>query len=239
MERHRWVNFAVTGGFLGVRFTNATYSALTLPVTTVTTTITTTSTSSAPTITVTGPTTTSANYAYGTSNGPIQQAAVAGLTWYPFGHDTYPVTRLRRAGPFLSSYADHKILPGFGFFVGTSVSSLGTFTIGPSYDVVPGVQLYSGVVLQNRNRLAAGIIPCTATGTVVSATSATNTVTSPTGVTTTSTVTTQTTSGCANTNATVLSNTTVPSNTELKPAWGFGILLNSGLLKYLNIVKGS
>jgi len=51
-------------------------------------------------------------------------------------------------------------------------------------------------------------------------------------------VTTQTTSNCANSNATILSNTTVPENSTLKPAWGFGILFNSALLKSLNIVKG-
>jgi len=237
MERHRWFNFAVTGGFLGVRFTNATYSALTLPVTTITTTITSTSTSSAPTITVVGPTTTTANYAYATSNGPIQEAAVAGITWYLFGHDSYPVTRLRRMGPFLSNYADHKTLPKFGAFIGTSVNTLGTFTIGPSFDLVPGVQLYSGVVLQSRTRVTAGIVSCTAAGSAVSTTSTTNSATSSTGVTTTQTVTTQTTTGCANANATVLSNTTVPTDSTLKPAWGFGFLLNSDLLKYLPFGK--
>ena len=238
MERHRWVNFAATGGFLGTRFTSTTYSALTLPVTTVITTVTTTSVpTTPPTITVGTPTVTPANYAFATTNGPIQQTAVAGLTWYPFGHDTYPITRLRALGPFLSSYSFHSTPERFGFFVGTSVSSLGPFTLGPSFDIVSGLQLYSGVVLENRTRLAAGIIPCIAVAPVVATTSSTTSQTSPGGITTTSTVTTQTTSNCANTNATVLSNTTVPTNSALTPAWGFGIMFNSGLWKYF--AKGS
>lgn len=239
MERHWWGNFAITGGFLGTRFTNTTYSALTLPVSTVTTTITSTSTSAAPTVTVAGPTVANANYALATSNGPIQEAAVAGITWYPFGHDTYPVTRMHRVfGPSLSTYAEHSPIQKWGVFLGTSVSSLGTFTIGPSFDLFQGVQLYSGVVLQSRNRIAAGIIPCTGVGSSVSTTSNNNTVTSSTGVTTTQAVTTQTTSNCANTDATLLGTTTVPTNSALKPAWGFGFMLNSDLLKAFSLFGG-
>ena len=79
MERHRWANFAITGGFLGVRFTNTTYSALTLPVTAVTTTVTTTSVpTTPPTVTIGTPVVSSATYAFGTVNGPIQSTATAG-----------------------------------------------------------------------------------------------------------------------------------------------------------------
>jgi hypothetical protein len=238
MERHRWANFAISGGFLGVRFTNTTYSALTLPVTAVTTTVTTTSLpSTPPTVTIGAPVLTMANYAFKTVNGPIQSTATAGITWYLFGHDTYPITRLRKLGPFLSSYTYRRTQERFGVFIGTSVSSLGNFTLGPSFDIVPGLQLYSGVVLENRSTLGADFIPCTAVAPVVATTSSTASQTSPGGITTTTTVTTQTTTNCANTNATVFSNTTIPSNSELKPAWGFGIILNNALWK--NFIKGS
>jgi len=238
MERHRWANFAISGGFLGVRFTNTTYSALTLPVTTVTTTVTTTSVpTTPPTVTISAPVVSSANYAFGTVNGPIQSTATAGITWYLFGHDTYPTTKLGKLGPFLSSYGYSRPLERFGFFIGTSVNSLGNFTLGPSFDIVPGLQLYSGVVLENRNTLGSSIIPCTAEAPVVATTSSTASQTSSGGITTTTTVTTQTTTNCANTNATVFSNTAIPSNSVLKPAWGFGIILNNALWK--NFIKGS
>jgi hypothetical protein len=238
MERHRWANFAISGGFLGVRFTNTTYSALTLPVTAVTTTVTTTSVPTTPPIVTIGtPVVSSATYAFGTVNGPIQSTATAGITWYLFGHDTYPTTKLGKLGPFLSSYSYSRTQERFGLFIGTSVSSLGNFSLGPSFDIVPGLQLYSGVVLENRSTLGGGIIPCTAAAPVVATTSSTASQTSPGGITTTTTVTTQTTTNCANTSATVFSNTTIPSNSALKPAWGFGILLNNALWK--NFTKGS
>src|ERR1700733_11597674 len=237
-ERHRWANFAVSGGFLGIRFTNTTYSALTLPVTAVTTTVTTTSVpTTPPTVNIGTPVVSSATYAFATVNGPIQSTATAGITWYLFGHDTYPTTKLGKLGPLLSSYSYRRTQERFGFFIGTSVSSLGNFTLGPSFDIVPGLQLYSGVVLENRSTLGAGFIPCTATAPVVATTSSTASQTSPGGITTTTTVTTQTTTNCANTNATVFSNTTIPSNSVLKPAWGFGIILNNALWK--TFTKGS
>lgn len=239
MERHRWINFAVGGGFLGTRFTNTTYSSLALPVTTVTTTTTTTSpTATPPTVTITSSAST-ANYALAAVNGPLQQTAVAGITWYMFGRDTYPVAGVKRGGPFIGSYGDQTIASRFGIFVGTSVSSLGTFTVGPTLDIFSGMSLYTGVSLQSRSKLAAGIVPCSSIGTNLATTNSSSTQTSPTGVSTTTTVVTQTSSNCANANATVLGQTSVPSNSTLKPAWGFGIMFNSNLLKYLGITKGS
>lgn len=237
-ERHRFLNFTASGGLLVTRFTQQNYAVQSFPTSVVTTVTTVTNpTSTPPTITIT-PSTSSLSYAGATSVGPLQQSAVVGFTWYPLGRDTYPVVTLKKDGtPRTTTYAAQRFGSHFGVFVGTSVSSVGPFIVGPTYDIVPGIQLLSGVTLQQRNYLAEGIVPCSAQGNNTSTTTSSSSTTSPTGVTTTTTVTVQTTGGCANPQATVLTGTTVPVNQSLKPAFGFGILLNSALFKTLGFLK--
>ncbi len=236
LERHRWINFVPTGGLLVSRFTQQTYNTETLPISTITTiTVVSNPTSTPPGVTIT-PGAGTATYAYGSSNGAFQQTAVAGFTWYPLGRDTYPIFGFSRGGhPSAAIYAQHEFLSRTGLFLGTSVTSLGTFTTGPSFEMYPGIQLFAGVALQQRNYLAQNIVLCSTLGPSVSTTSNTSTATSGTGVTTTTTATVQTNGGCASPNVTVLTGSTVPTSTELKPAFSFGIMLNTNLIKTLNL----
>jgi hypothetical protein len=237
-ERHRFLNFTASGGLLVTRFTQQNYAVQAFPTSIVTTTTTVTSPTSTPPAVTVIPSTGSLSYANATRVGPLQQSAVVGFTWYPFGRDTYPLVTIRSNGtPHASTFAAKRMPSRFGLFVGTSVSSVGPFAIGPTFDIVAGMQLLGGVTLQQRNYLADSIVPCSGQGSNTTTATSTSSSTSPTGVTTTTTVQVQTMGGCVNPQATILSGTTVPINQSLKPAFGFGILLNSALFKTLGLIK--
>jgi len=242
VARHRWVNFVPSAGLLVTRFNPPNYNVETLPLTTNTTTTTTTSTCTptatppcSPTVTITSAAST-ANFAYNSPGGNFQQTAIAGITWYPWGRDTYSVTHISRSGrPDIDTYAAHSWASRLGVFAGSSIASLGTFAVSPTFEVKPGIELFTGLTLASKTSLAQGVVPC---GSVGSSTINEPPVTSssgpPGGPTTTTTVNVQLITGCATANATMLGGTTVPTQTALVPAFSFGFLLNANLFQFLN-----
>jgi hypothetical protein len=189
------------------------------------------------------------NYIFGTRGQPWQIDAVAGLTVYPFGHDTYYPSIGRG---FDAKYGLKHGWNSLGVFLGTSVNTFGNFTPALTYEIFPGVQLMSGATFWSRNKLASNITPCSGYGqspsfsiaptsteddTAISFTpsSPTSGVTTPSTNTVTDTktkVSTSLVSGCSNGNvATIVSGTTVPSQSVYKPAFSFGIIFNSNLSK--------
>jgi hypothetical protein len=249
---HRWINFVPSGGLLISRFNARSYNVESLGLTTVTTTTTTQAVPGCPvtsgnpssqscpppTVTTTSAAST-ANFAYSNPAGNFQESAIAGITWYPFGRDTYSVTRIHKyksgARPSIQTYAMHDFRSRLGLFAGTSVSSLGPFVAAPAFDVSPGIQLFAGISLNQKTSLTQGIIPCTSAGTSTFAGPSQSTSTGANGVITTTSINVQFTSGCSNANATMLGGTTVPTQTNLVPTFSFGFLLNTNLLQYLGL----
>jgi hypothetical protein len=196
-----------------------------------------------------GSTVGTANYALQTIGQPWQVDALAGLTVYPFGHDTY--------GPSIGRGFDFKY--GFthwknstGIFLGTSVNNFGNFTGGLAYEVFPGMQVMAGSTFWSKISLASGLTACTGLGNSPSfsiapnsneddiaiaytPSSTTNNVTTPgTNVITETkkSTTTTATSGCTNGDkASMISGTTVPTTSAYKPAFSIGIIFNSNLSK--------
>jgi len=138
-----------------------------------------------------------------------------------------------------------------GIFLGASVNNFGNFTGGLAYEVFPGVQVMAGSTFWSKTSLAPNIKACSGYGTsapyTVAPTSTEDNVTvtytqattgmSPTPSNNTitdakTTITTSATSGCANGDtATMISGTTVPTQSAYKPAFSFGIIFNSNLSK--------
>lgn len=252
LERHRIIRFSAGGGLLLTAERALSYSASSVPTTLTTTTSTSSSTTTDGTQTGSTSTTTTANstgtltYAFKTPGSNPQFNALAGMTWYPFGRDTFPVTTKHRVGElFTSTYARRNALDYFGIYLGTSVNTLGNLTVAPALEVVPGVQVFAGPTWWNKTKLQSGVIACSGLGTSPSfqmapsssATTSTSTTTpgppsSTTTTTTTTTISTSVISGCQNGNAaTVISGTTPPTQSSFSRAWGFGVLLNTNLLK--------
>jgi hypothetical protein len=262
IERHRIVNFVPSGGFLYAAIPSRSYQLETFPsLTTVTTTNSATTTitggtvaptspvqtTSAPTVTVVSTPSTS-TYVYQTQNDKYQIAAVLGVKWYFFGHDSFSVTKShpKLLQPSIQTYARQKWYSQFGLFMGTSINTLGDFVIAPTYEWPQGVDVFAGFVLGSKTSLKNGVIPCTnptslTTPNTPPATNATSTTTGSDGTTittvVTTTVTTAITNGCSTPNATILSGTTTPTTTTAVPAFGFGILLNSNIFKNFGLGK--
>ncbi len=130
------------------------------------------------------------------------------------------------------SYSTFDPFRTFGLFLGTSVSTLGNFTVGPTYEPFAGIQLYAGTTFWYKNTLLPSVTACSGYGTSSSFTvapSSTNTTTTSATVsgtttvtTTTTTIATSATSGCKNGDvATIVSGTTSPTQSNLKPAFSF------------------
>ncbi len=245
LERHKIIHFSAGGGILTVNAPSNAYSVISVP-----TVITTTNTASTTTLTngvntgTNSSTTVStvsgtASYVLSQKQSNQQYSGIAGLTWYPFGHDTYPVTNQHGLTLTQSAYSPKG---SFGIFVGTSVSSFGNFTAAPSYEFFPGVQVFAGLTLRSKTTLSQGITACTGYGTgpsfssAPSSTNTSQTSTTASGTTTTTTTTTitttSTTSGCSNGDkVSLFSGTTAPTQTATTPAFSFGLVFNTNLIK--------
>lgn len=251
IERHKVIHYSAGGGLLLIRGTQNTYTNITVPsvLTTTNSVTSTTTTNGVVTGTTSNVTTSTAagtfTNVFGQRGSSMQVTDVAGATWYPFGRDTYPVTwKSGMAVPF-GFYHPWRSL---GVFLGTPVSSLGNFTAGPTYEPFLGIQLYAGTTWWNKNSLLPNVTACSGYGNSASFTvspSSTNTTTTSTTAsgttivtTTTTTISTSATSGCANGDkATIVSGTTPPTQTNLKPAFSFGLVLNSNLFKSFSGLK--
>jgi hypothetical protein len=251
IERHKVIHYSAGGGLLLIRGTQHTYSNITVPsvLTTTTSVNTTVTTNGVVTSTTASSTTATAagtfTNVFGQVGSPIQVTDVVGATWYPLGRDTYPVSwRHGMAVP----YGFYNPMRSLGLFLGTSVSSLGNFTVGPTYEPFLGIQLYAGTTWWNKNSLLPNVIACSGYGNSPAFTvapSSTNTSTSSntasgttTVTTTVTTISTSATSGCANGDkATIVTGTTPPTQSNLKPAFSFGILFNTNLFKSFSGLK--
>jgi hypothetical protein len=231
---HRIVNFAAAGGFLTAMIPSNTFTAQTFPESVVTTTTTTaTSLTGSTTIsTTTVPTTSTTTFAFQSQKQPYQIAGILGVIWYPFGRDSFAVSKKARFfdEPATYTYSRHtlaqKLAPGI--LVATAVNTTGTFVVAPEWDIAPGVSLFGGLALANKTSLSQNVVLCNATGISISTVQYGTTTTPPPGTTVTS-VQVQTTTGCATANATQLSGATVPTVTGTAPGFGFGIVFNSSL----------
>jgi hypothetical protein len=251
IERHKVIHYSAGGGVLLIRGTQNTYSNITVPsvLTTTTSVNTTVTTNGVVTGTTTSSTTATAagsfTNVFGQASSSIQITDVAGATWYPLGRDTYPVSR----GHGLAvSYSTFDPLRSLGLFLGTSVSSLGNFTVGPTYEPFAGIQLFAGATWWNKNTLLPNVTACSGYGQSASftvppaSTNTSSTSVTASGITTvTTTVTTiatSATSGCANGDkATIVTGTTPPTQSNLKPAFSFGIMFNTNLFKSFSGLK--
>ncbi len=252
LERHRIIRFSAGGGLLLTRATPYSYSVSSVgtTLTTLTNAASTTTTNGAVTGTSSATTTATAagtaNYVFQTAGNNPQFNAIAGLTWYPFGRDTFPLNAKHRVGEiFTTSYSTRRPLDYLGIYVGTSVNTLGNFTIAPAIEAVPGIQVFWGPTWWNKTTLQSNVTACSGLGTSPSfstspsstntTNSSTTTTTSPvttTVVTTTTTISTSSVSGCINGNlATILPSTTAPTQTSFQRSWAFGIVFNSNLIK--------
>lgn len=242
VERHQRIRFSAGGGMLLTFATPTNYSIASVPATVTTTTSTTTVTTSSTGTTTTNTTTpvatnSTAEYVLGTQGDSPQLNGVAGLTFYPFGHDTFPVAGRR----FTTNYAFYRPYQDIGLFVGTSVSSLGNFAVVPAFEVYPGIQLFLGPTWWSKTSLQPNITACSGYGTSPSfqwqpteTTMSTSTTTgsSPSTTTTTTTVSATATSGCANGDkASILAGSAVPTQNSLQRSWGFGFVFNTNLFK--------
>jgi len=249
VERHHRIRFSAGGGMLLTYATPTSYSIMSAPTTvTTTTSTTTTTTSSTGTTTTTTATPVVTNstteYVLGTKGDSPQLNGVAGVTFYPFGHDTFPVGGRR----FTANYAFYRPYQDIGLFVGTSVSSLGNFTVAPAFELYPGIQIFGGPTWWSKATLQPNITACSGYGTSPSfqylptqTTTSTSTTTgsSPSTTTTTTTVSVTATSGCANGDkATILAGSAVPTQNSLQRSWGFGFVFNTNLFKaFSGLVK--
>jgi hypothetical protein len=231
---HRIVNFAAAGGFLYARIPSNMFTAETFPESIVTTTTTTaTSSTGVTTISTTVvPTTSTTTFAFQSQKQPYQTAGILGINWYPFGRDSFAVSKRARFfdEPATRTYSRHTLAQNLvpGVLVATAVNTAGTFVVAPEWDIFPGVSLFGGLTLADKTSLSQNVVLCNSPGTTVSTIQYGTTTPPPPGQTVTS-VQVQTTTGCANANATQLSGTTVPTVTGIAPGFGFGIVFNSSL----------
>ena len=252
VERHRVIHFSAGGGLLFTWGRSTNFSTLTVP-----TTVTTTTTVSSTTV-LTGTTTPigsnsqstsavtngTANFATGTLMDRPQINGIAGLTWYLFGHDTFPVNQ---NGGYTVTYSSKSLKGSFGLFFGTSVSSLGNFTVAPALEVMPGIQLFAGPSWYSRPSQPSNVTACSGIGMSPSfagpttpASTQTQSVPGPpaTTATTTTIVTTTTTNGCTNGDkATLLAGSNIPTQSHYATAFAFGLVFNTNLFKAFSGIK--
>ena len=169
VDRHKVIHFSAGGGLLFTMGRSRNYSILTVPTTVTTTTTISSTTVLTGTTTVNGsnsqttPVVTSgtASFAYSTQMDRPQINAIAGLTWYPFGHDTFPASK---ANGYAVTYASHSLKQSLGLFFGTSASSLGNFTVAPAAEIRPGIQVFAGPSWYSRPYLPSNIAACSGYG---------------------------------------------------------------------------
>jgi hypothetical protein len=230
---HRIVHFAADGGFLTAMIPSNMFTAETFPDSVVTTTTTTATASGATTISTTVvPTTSTATFAFQSQKQRYQTAGILGVSWYPFGRDSFAVSKKAEffSEPATYTYSHRTLAQNLapGILVATAVNTAGTFVVAPEWDIAPGVSLFAGLALADKTSLTQNVILCNSQGTSTSTAQYGTTTTPPSGTTVTS-VQVQTTTGCSNANATQLSGTTVPTVTGIAPGFGFGIVFNSSL----------
>jgi hypothetical protein len=189
----------------------------------------------------------SLNYVFDSRGDSWQQNAIAGVTWYPFGRDTFPVTY---SHGFTTNYAVHELRGWLGIFMGTSVNTLGNFTVGPSLEPFPGIQVVPAISWWNKATLQDKIIPCSGYGKsdpFPTAPVVTQTQTAiPSGgsppVNTTTTITVNTVANCMNAGqatdpASIISGTTAPIENHLTRAFAIGIVFNNNLFSAFSGLK--
>jgi hypothetical protein len=245
------VHFVATGGAFAAHEPTESYTAQQLPTTVITTvisTVTTTPTSGTPTTSTTNESTTTT----GTENLPFRSddtkwhtGAVVGITWFPAAMDTYSYGPRSewRYDSFRENFAHS--FRNLGFFLGSTVNTSGTFTFGPAYQVSPGIEVLVGGTLLSSDSLDSGASSCHGLGSALTSNTAppstvNDTAVDPTSGTETSTMTTTTVTTethCINADATVLSDTNVPKQTDTRVGFSFGILLNSNLFKAFGWTK--
>lgn len=156
VEVHRLANFNLEGGAMFIHIPTASYAiqAAPSPATASTTTPTTyTGTCGGQTVNVPPPATAPANGVvnYGcvvqTQQTQWQLSAMAGLVWFPWGHDYFP----RHNG-----FANYRrnLLPSV--LVATSVSSLGNSMVGVNWEPVSGIDFSAGLGSAHRTVLPSG-----------------------------------------------------------------------------------
>jgi hypothetical protein len=231
------VHFAADGGFLTALIPSNSFTSETLPDTVVTTTTTTTTTSAATTITQTiVPTTSTSTFAFQSEKQRYQTAGILGVSWYPFGRDSFVVSRKAALfnRPAIYTYSRHTLAQQLspGLLLATAVNTTGTFVVAPVWDISPGISLFGGLTLADKTSLPHSITLCNSLGSSTSAVNYGPTTTTSGGTTVTTAVLVETTTGCSNPNATMLSGTTVPTTSGIVPGFGFGIVFNSSLFSY-------
>jgi hypothetical protein len=239
MERHHIINFVATGGLLIQTAHAPDYSVETVPTTILTTTTTTVTPAAAPpytTISVAQSTGT-ANYAFLADNPNLHFGALVGVTWFPGGIDTFGDLSLRKNGKMRMTNFDFSPR-NFGLFIGTTVNTIGTFVVAPTYQISPGIELYVGFSNFSRTQLTQGVIPCASlgTGTTANMTQPLPNQQDAYGNVTATSITTATASPCNTATATPLNSTTAaPTGSTGGFAPAFGILLNTNLFAALGL----
>ena len=250
IERHKVVHFLATGGAFVAYQPTDTFAAKQFPTTVLTnlvSTVTTTPAGGKSTTSTTNNTTVSTGneyLPYLSGHSDWHPGAVAGITWFPGGLDTYSYTP-RRNGNMSTGTFSKPSFKKLGVFLGSTVNTTGTFTFGPAYEFAPGVEMLLGGTLLSSDSLSLGVTSCHFIGTTLTSNTAqpstVNTdVTDPasgTRTVTSSTTTITTETNCVNANATVLSDSTVPKQSNLHVGFTVGILLNSNLFKALSFGK--
>jgi len=163
VEVHRLANFNIEGGAMFIHIPTANYAiqASPTPATASTTTpVTYSGTCGGNPVSVPSPATppaTGGQVYYGcvvqSQQTEWQLAAMAGLVWFPWGHDYFP----RRSG--FANYG-RNLAPSV--LVATSVSTLGNSMVGVNWEPVSGIDFSAGLGSAHRTVLPSGITVNTA-----------------------------------------------------------------------------
>ena len=166
VEVHRVANFNLMGGAMVIHIPTASYAVQASPTAAVATSSSPTGysgTCGGKTVPVPAPATppasgTSFNYAciVQTQKTEWQVAGMAGITWFPWGHDYFP----RHSG-----YANfgRNLLPSL--LVATSVTSLGNSMAAVNWEPVSGLDFFAGIGSGHRTSLQSGFTVNTAVAT--------------------------------------------------------------------------
>jgi len=83
------------------------------------------------------------------SPGPVHSSAIVGLSYHPWGYDTFP-------GAYSWSKPREALKQGFGIFGGLSVQNLNDYYAGVDLQIAHGLQIMGGVNFFRRDTLATG-----------------------------------------------------------------------------------
>jgi hypothetical protein len=83
------------------------------------------------------------------SPGPIHSSAIVGLSYHPWGYDTFP-------GAYSWSRPKAALKQGFGIFGGLSVQNLNDYYAGIDFQIAHGLQIMGGANFFRRDTLAEG-----------------------------------------------------------------------------------